>query len=250
MPSGTCVIWGDPHILTFDQKRVDFYTPGQYWLVKSASVWIQGEYRPTHATSGLSVMKKIAFGGPFLQSNKLIISSTVATFNGQVILASINTEFNQGGVVAKYDTLGATMQKGREGKAMKVIHLSLPSGVNVQINRWTESAEGNYINAKISMPSGIAIDGHCGNFNGNQVDDDRIQIRARVGKTGVSQADLLFDGTKIPVINGNRPDLNDCATAQLDTAHTTCKEKEHKFIPSMACLIDVCFGGVGFAQQG
>merc|ERR1712187_456383 len=71
-PQGTCVVWGDPHILTFDRKRVDFYTQGEYWIVKSTTVHIQGLYRPTHATSGLSVMKKIAFGGPFLKNHVLI----------------------------------------------------------------------------------------------------------------------------------------------------------------------------------
>merc|ERR1711879_254513 len=29
-PVGECIIFGDPHIMTFDHKRVDFYTPGEY----------------------------------------------------------------------------------------------------------------------------------------------------------------------------------------------------------------------------
>ena len=37
---------------------------------------------------------------------------------------------------------------------------------------------------------------------------------------------------------------------QLEAAKATCKEREHKFIPSMACLIDVGFGGKGFAAEG
>ncbi len=37
---------------------------------------------------------------------------------------------------------------------------------------------------------------------------------------------------------------------QLEAAKSTCKEREHKFNPSMACLIDVCFGGKGFAAEG
>merc|ERR1712217_100150 len=248
-PPGTCVIWGDPHILTFDNKRVDFYSPGQYWLVKSDTVWIQGLYQPTHATSGLSVMKAIGFGGPFMKDNKLVIGCTAAsaTWNGQPILTMFPSNFQNELVTAAYDSNGATMQDGRQGKQLHVIHLTLPLSVNVQINRWMEASEGNYINAKITMPAQPNQDGHCGNFNGNQADDDRLQIRQRLGKTGVEAAALLFPGGKIPVTPANRPDINNCARPKLEDAKSRCKAKAHKFIPSMSCLIDVCFGGAGFA---
>lgn len=246
-----CTIWGDPHIVTFDKKRVDFYTPGEYWLVKSDTVWVQGRYKPTHATSGLSVMKEIAFGGPSLNNAKLIITSTSASYNGKSILTGFPSAFNMGGVDAHLDSQGATMQKGRQGLAMHVVHLSLPNGMSVQINRWTEAAEGNYINARIMMHRAPGQDGHCGNFNGKAEDDSRLEIRARVGKTGVADGpQFLFEGGKTEVNPGNRPDINDCPAGQLDDAHKTCKESEKKFIPSMACLIDVCFGGTGFAHQG
>jgi len=246
-PSGTCVVWGDPHILTFDKKRVDFYTPGEYWIVKSSTVFIQGLYRPTHATSGLSVMKQIAFGGPFMQGHKLIIGCTTASYDGQPVLAGFPSNFQNNLVQATYDGNGATMQDGRSGKALHIVHLTLPLGVNVQINRWIEPAEGNYINAKITMSAQPQQDGHCGNFNNNQADDDRLQIRARVGTTGVAQGELLFPIQKTPIGQSSRPDINNCPRPKLEDARTRCKQKEHKFIPSMACLVDVCFGGAGFA---
>merc|ERR1712190_630183 len=94
-PPGTCVVWGDPHILTFDKKRVDFYTQGEYWIVKSVTVQIQGMYQPTHATSGLSVLKAIGFGGAFMKGNKLVIGATAAsaTWNGQPILTMFPSNF-------------------------------------------------------------------------------------------------------------------------------------------------------------
>merc|ERR1712210_369512 len=102
-------------------------------------------------------------------------------------------------VTAAYDSNGATMQDGREGKQLHVVHLTLPLGVNVQINRWMEPAEGNYINAKITMSAQPQQDGHCGNFNGNPADDDRLQIRQRIGKTGVAAGELFFSGPKTPI---------------------------------------------------
>jgi len=249
LASSTCIIWGDPHINTFDHKRVDFYTPGQYWIVKSSTVSIQGLYKPTHATSGLSVMKEIAFGGEFMQGRKLIIGTTDATFDGKPILGGFPSNFQNALFSAKYDATGETMQKGRNGKALHAVHLSLPRGVNVQINRWMEPSEGNYINAAISMAPQPVQDGHCGNFNGNAADDDRLQIRARVGRTGVAASDLIFPGGKIAIVQGSRPDINDCPDDKLKSAHHSCKHKENAFIPSMACLIDVCFGGTGFATQ-
>merc|ERR1711920_202219 len=203
-------------------------------------------------TSGLSVMKAIGFGGPFMKENKLVIGCTAgsATWNGQPILTMFPSNFQNELVTAAYDSNGATMQDGREGKQLHVIHLTLPLSVNVQINRWMEAAEGNYINAKITMSAQPNQDGHCGNFNGNPTDDERMQVRARIGVTGVAQGDMLFVGAKLPVGQANRPDINNYAKPKLELAKSLCKAKEMKFIPSMSCLVDSCFAGEGFVAHG
>ncbi|CAK0868682.1 unnamed protein product [Prorocentrum cordatum] len=93
-PAKHCKIFGDPHVITFDGQSASFYSQGEYWTVKSTTVWIQGRYMPTPVTNGLSVMKEVAIGGPFLESkdgtkNILRISSLSATFNDvPIILAS------------------------------------------------------------------------------------------------------------------------------------------------------------------
>merc|ERR1712032_1316748 len=102
--------------------------------------------------------------------------------------------------------------------ALHVVHVTLPLGVSLQINRWTEA------------------------------DDDRLQIRARIGKTGVDPNALLF-GHKTPVAVANRPDVNDCPSDTMKRAEELCKKKESSFFPSQECLIDVCFGGPGFATE-
>merc|ERR1711862_48799 len=120
-------------------------------------------------------------------------------------------------------------------------------GVSLQINRWNEPGEGDYINIELTMPRQPNHDGHCGNFNGNPMDDERTQIRARVGTTGVDQQDLLFN-TKHAVVQANRPDLNDCPGTKTEQAKVLCQRKQ---APDMkGCMIDFCFGGAEFAREG
>merc|ERR1712110_1113549 len=251
LPPGTCTVYGDPHVMTFDGKHLDFYSPGEYWIVKSNTVMIQGKYQPTPMTHGLSVTKQIAVSGPFIKDHHLIIGARSATFDGVSILESFPSQWSnaEAGITASYDNQGEVLQKGRKGKELHVIHLQMPSGVLIQINRWTESSEGDYINVKITMPPIPGMDGHCGNFNGNNADDDRLQIRARLGKTGVPEGELLFPGPKTKVVQTDRPDINDCPQEKLKKATALCKAQEHAFFPSMECLIDVCFGGKGFAKN-
>merc|ERR1719411_1837330 len=249
----SCTVFGDPLVLSFDNKRADYYTPGEYWIVKSARIWIQARYLPTRATSGLGVTKILAVGGPLLKGHKLFVSATWATWDGQPILQGFPSDYAVPGLVdMHYNSQGALLQNGREGLDKHVVHIKIedgsPEGIQLQVNRWTRSSEGNYINVRISMHAQPGQDGHCGNFNGNSADDDRIQVRARVGRTGVAPGELLFK-KKTPVVQGNRPNINDCPAPKLEGAKALCKEREQKFIPSMACLIDVCFGGKGFANE-
>jgi hypothetical protein len=252
-PVGVCKLWGDPHILTFDHMRADYYSPGEFWIVKSDNVWIQGRYLPTKVTSGLGVTKSIAVGGPFLKGHKLIVAVRATIWDGQQVLTGFPSDFSVPGLInMRYNNVGQLLQKGRQGKALHIVHIRIedgtPEGLQIQVNRWMEPTEGDYMNVAIAMHAQKGQDGHCGNFNGIRDDDDRIQVRARVGKTGVDPNLLLYH-TKTPVMVANRPNINDCPAAKLDQAKASCKAKEQKLIPSMACLIDVCFAGEGFANQ-
>merc|ERR1712048_1179073 len=105
----TCVLFGDPHVMTFDHKRVDFYTPGEYWIVKSQNVHIQARYKPTHTTSGLSVTKEIAVGGPFMQGHVLRISALSAAFDDEPILTGFPSDFTNEIVQIHYNSRGGTL---------------------------------------------------------------------------------------------------------------------------------------------
>jgi hypothetical protein len=252
---GICRVFGDPHVITFDGARASFYSAGEYWLVKSNTVWIQARYAPTPVTNGLSVVKEVAIGGPFLdsstgQNNVLRISALRASFNGQPIITGFPDQFDSQdpAIQVTTDSSGEVLQEGRQGKEMHVVHVTLPLGVKMQINRWNEPGEGEYINVKIEMSVQPDQDGHCGNFNGDPNDDTRPLIRSRIGTTGVDPEFLLFN-VKTPVVAPNRPDLNDCPTEKANHARELCAARSQTHMADKECMIDVCFGGDKFADM-
>jgi len=191
-----------------------------------------------------------------LKGHKLVFNaqSTSLWFTGatpQPILTSFPSTFHSADplVDIKYNSMGKVLQKGREGKALHVIHLTLPLGISIQINRWNEAGEGDYMNVEITMPPQPNQDGQCGTPNGNAADDDRMEVRKRLGTQGVAAADLILPGAKTPIVVSARPNINDCPSLKLKMAEDSCKAKEGKFIPSKQCLIDVCFGGKQFAAE-
>jgi len=246
-PPKTCMVFGDPHVMTFDGKRADYYTPGEYWIVRSPTVKIQGKYAPTRMTNGLSVTKEIAISGSFIKNGKLIVSVESVTWNGVAVqqgFANLGTNWRSANppITLAYNSQGTVMQNSRAGKALHVVHLQLPLGVVIEVNRWSEPAEGQYMNVRIMMSAQPGQDGHCGNVNGNPNDDSRTAVRSRVGTTGVPPGELIFPGPKTPVAPGARPDLNDCPEGELNIAMTKCRASEHTTFPSHACLIDTCLG--------
>jgi hypothetical protein len=254
-PQAICKIFGDPHVTTFDGGHASFYSPGEYWIVRSDTVYIQGRYMPTPVTNGLSVMKEIAIGGPFLQGpdgtkNVLRISALTATWNGGGIIPGFPDKWSNKNpnIEIVTDGSGEIMQSSRAGKQLHVVHVKLPYSIDLQINRWNEAGEGEYINMKLTMSAQPNQDGHCGNFNGNPGDDTRPLIRSRIGTTGVDPQDLLFN-TKTPVAPANRPDLNNCPTDKSAQAKDICTKKSKNGIPNHDCMVDVCFGGPQFADM-
>ncbi|CAK0831974.1 unnamed protein product [Prorocentrum cordatum] len=171
-PPRICKIYGDPHVTTFDGSHASFYSQGEYWVVKSSTVWIQGRYLPTPVTNGLSVLKEVAIGGPFLEGkngekNLLRISALSATFNGVPIIPSFPDAWENRDPMVKVvtDGNGQVMQSSRAGKQLHVVHVDLPLNVHLEINRWNEPGEGDYLNTMITMGMQPNQDGHCGNIS-------------------------------------------------------------------------------------
>merc|ERR1719219_3067242 len=245
---GTCIGWGDPHLRTFDGMRADYYSSGDYHLVKSGLISIQAQYLPTKFTNGLAVTKMVAIGGPVLKGNKLIIGPLTASWNGAPILGQLGSHFSQPGLLTvNYDTSGALIDTtgGVDASKTKIVHVKItdgsPEGLSVQVNRWTASPGDEYVNWKIDMHALPGQDGHCGNFNGNAADDDRLAVRQRVGTQGVPAGPEMLFGQKTPVTVANRPDINNCPQATMDAAKADCAAKYGS--AKMSCLTDYCFAG-------
>merc|ERR1712032_1699971 len=51
-----------------------------------------------------------------------------------------------------YNNVGTLLQNGRGGKALHIVHIRLedgsPEGLRIQVNRWMEPTEGDYMNVK------------------------------------------------------------------------------------------------------
>jgi hypothetical protein len=245
-----CTIFGDPHIRSFDSATEDYYNTGVWNLVTSPSlgVIIQGVFLPTKATNGLSVTKEIGVGGSLIGNNVLRIGVERAFWNLQPILTTFPSTFicPGGYCTIIYNSNGGVLQPGREGKEMHVIHITMKSGVKIQINRWNLPSEGRYMNVQITMPRSAApVSGLCGNANGNAMDDHRRAVFDQIGSTGVSQAELLTGLELVPVHN----EISQCPDEKLRSAHADCKAASATFWPHMSCLISVCKGGTAEAWK-
>jgi hypothetical protein len=196
--SGSCVIWGDPHIITFDlhqehlrlhPKRESLFRTrnweldelsvqenGTFWVVKSSNVHIQGRYGKNKKHSDLTSLDAFAVGGPFLNYNVLVFRplSGAVTWNNLEILSSLPAAFTNRFVSARYHK-GAEMVK--DGSMAPAIEVNLPRGLKLTINRWATMLE-----AKIDMCLEEGQDGQCGNFNDNVTDDSEEQIMTRIGQ--------------------------------------------------------------------
>jgi hypothetical protein len=194
--SGDCVIWGDPHVLTFDAHRefamlhpneraffqlrsnqrsdvVNVLEEGQFWLVKSDDVHIQGRYnkRPHQNTT---VLGGLAIGGPFLKGNTFIVRPLVGkiTWNGNEVLSDLGSEFSNDLIDAKYKADVKNVKDGSKGNGLEV---TLPGDVKLVVNRLTRG-----LAVKISMCAREWQDGQCGNFNGVSKDDRQNVLMERV----------------------------------------------------------------------
>jgi hypothetical protein len=221
-PTATCEVFGDPHIQVFDKPaetmflqlntedrqpgEVGAFETGDFWLVKSDLLQIQGRYSTVkQRDSSKPFMTGVAIGGSFLQGNKLLIETMYqngtkypegssahgsgAKWKGKQILTTLPSEFEEGGLIkAKYHNESSVVQD--PAKHTRGIDVQLPRGVKLTVNRFPHHIGLAITMTRLAVGEG-GQDGQCGNFNGNATDDTAELIQQRMGHQ-VAANDLLF----------------------------------------------------------
>jgi len=249
-----CMLWGDPHIYVFDGKRqVRFLEHGDFWIVNSSSVSIQGRYAAGGPQGQApAVIQALAIGGDFLQGRILTIEAGGQTlWNGQPILEAFPSTFEEAGLItARYDDDSEHIDPGLRNLQVKSIEARLPMGVRVTVNRWPDHLD--VLLAMRPLPGGQ--DGHCGNFNGDAADDSAELIRQRTGAQ-VSEDDLLFSvhSPASPMVSAS---IEDCPPDLRERAEQECVDATPVDRPAasadaflQSCIMDVCFAGDRFARE-
>jgi hypothetical protein len=240
-----CSLWGDPHIFTFDRSRLVFYSEGDFWIVKTPILSIQGRFQATDWTkkndhTDYSSMTGIIVSGSILKDHKIEVGpmgSGKISCDGDRVLSEYGTK-NCGGATITYDKTGKLVDSAMAFLPHRVVHLALPNNVDMQVNRWP-----NFINAQIIMAPMDQQTGICGDFNG--VPKQGVQagkaLHAKFG-FGVPKHDLLF-ASSIPLhIPTALPNAKRCSPSKRAKASAICHREAQGAVgwSEAECLGDVC----------
>jgi len=270
------MVWGDPHIVTFDLMRTvrrsfwdekhrnwdhrghwrlgrhivpDVFKSGDFWVVKSARVLMQGRY----GAKGGYALHGLAFGGAFLGNHRLAIDrlwegKVAVTWDGR----AVSSNFRNG--LARV-SLSRRNSRGRllEGA------VDLPEGVRVTLKRteWNRG-RGAAVTAHITMRKQPGfMDGHCGPADGNFADDTKEHLLKHWGQQIprwkrlfprgpysllgiVSSAGHGYNPAEVCANSPPLPEDDQLCRAKLNASGTALSEA---LLPG--CLIDLCVGGPG-----
>jgi hypothetical protein len=245
-----CTLWGDPHVIGFDQldadksKAYSFYGDGDFWIVKSSRVSIQGRFLGTQYTEGLAATSQIVVSGAFIHGHKIEVGtrdSGVLMVDGKPVLTTFPSSYKGDDFEVVYDANGPWADVTPEGNEKRSVHIHLPLGVKVTVNQWT-----NYMNVMIEMTPQPGQDGICGNFNGKPADDTTQLIMARIGAR-VHARDKLLSGEAPIVFTPQMEQMlqHECDATKKAAGASFCTHSTG--LPDSdpvvkGCVFDACFG--------
>ena len=181
----------------------DVFGWGDFWLVKSQEVHIQGRYRKVYypmAKEPLNhtYLTSVAVGGPFMRGYTLIVEprsgsvTWVLAGGSHTLLAEADEDFifEEGELIkAKYSARTAIVPEHAD-HMVRGLDVELPSNVKLLIDRF-----GKHLDLRIKMAADAGgadgVDGQCGNLNGDASDDTAEMLEQRIGYQ-VPKEELLF----------------------------------------------------------
>jgi len=268
MPRGTCVIMGDPHILTFDDPHgrtgsVTQLNAGDYFLMKSDHLQVHGRFGYSDRFPAEASLTGLAVSGEVMRGNKLVVEYTgeakgymgfKAFWNDIPILLTFPGAFVSADnfLQAKFDNIDpdAIHDKARHTIGGDLGSGALPSylfEVAPELRIYCLLGEQT-MNAVIELrktPGPMA--GYCGNFN-CLPDDDTLDDLEQQGVAAPVPANSSLFASAPPapvqqtVRKGKAPNLNDCDAEVLEKAKKSCGNISDVGVKE-DCLYDVCASG-------
>lgn len=239
----SCKIWGDPHIITFDETHFVWYRGGDFSILKTDTLQIQGRFQATewtkkHDQTDFSSMTGIAIGGSALGNHRIEIfpleDTSVITCDKTPMLKDFGLT-SCGKMTMRYDSSGRLIDSAMSSLEHRVLHMSLPEhNFSMQVNVWP-----NFMNAEIKMRPVVGQDGVCGNANSNRADDSGLLVHRRFG-TGVPAAESLFSHPiPLHVPAATVPEKK-CSKEKRLRAEAICRKEIHSLWGLEECVADIC----------
>jgi len=137
---------------------------------------------------------------------------------------------------------GELVDEAQSDNPKHIVHMDLPLDMTIEVMRWN-----NYMDFRILMPKGQIIDGSCGNFNGDPIDDSTEAIIERMGGARVAPEDMLFEHVAPTELSQEMKDMleAECTGHTREVAKADCAGVEYP----AACEFDVCFGMNSHARK-
>lgn len=243
----SCTFWGDPHLQTFDGARPSFYGDGEFWVVSSDELKVQGRYEGTKFTHGLAATHKIVVSGSLVGNSRIEVGSLDygdIEVDDKSVLTVFGTTYNVPftNATVTYDQYGELIDEAQAKFPRRVVHIMLGRGVEITVFRWK-----NYVDFSILSPKFPDMDGCCGNFNNDPTDDSTRDVFKRMG-VRVLPGQLLFSKRAKMEFTPEMQEMleNKCNSEQLVEGELFCRkelpEEQETTMEINSCVFDYCFG--------